>query len=607
MSAESFDFIIAGGGTAGTALASRLSEVAHQTVLVLEAGRDNSDDARVKTPALYSALFGTDIDWGFRTVAQKELNKRSISLNQGKSLGGSSVMNALVYAPPTKAVLDAWAELGNVGWNWDVMGPYYSKACTLPQIPEQLRKCLEIDDWPSDDMIACGPVQLSYPGDLSHPIRKLWAQAFGSLSTTHLWAETSVGAFSNLTSIDTVGKERCHAAKAYYHPVQGRPNLRVILDAHVDKIIFADDGRQPRAVGLQYYHEGKLKTVHARKEIVISAGALQSPKLLELSGIGNANILRQHNIQVIRDLPGVGENLQDHLLCDITVPVIDEMNTLDTLSRQEPKALEEAALSYAQNRDGPFASSGILTYAYLPIMDFRESPGRKQLIKLLDEHRPPLPPTPENAKTRVYYEIAERMLGDPNKSSAAYLVGLAQNLLAPDPITGKPAEARPGSHLSIASVLAQPLSRGTVHIVSDSYRDAPEIDPKYLSHPLDMEVLARHAQYIGSMANSAPICDVVRQIPGKPSPLTYVADLDAAKRYVAARSISMWHPAGTCAMLPEEIGGVVDSSLRVYGVSGLRVVDASVVPLLPPGNLQSTIYALAERAADLIKDAYRLK
>ncbi|KAI8952617.1 oxidoreductase [Xylaria longipes] len=609
MSTESFDFIIAGGGTAGIALAARLSEAAHQSVLVLEAGLDHGDDARVKTPAFYSALFGTDADWGFRTVAQRNLDGRSISLNQGKALGGSSVINSHVWAPPTKAVLDVWAELGNAGWDWATMGPYYTKAFTAPQTPEELRRALGVDSWSSDDVNTSGPVQLSYPGTPTHPIREAWAETFkrmGYLMTTNPWVQASVGAFSNLASIDPVKRERSHAAKVYYSPVQDRQNLHVVLGAHVDKIIFADDQPQPKAIGVQYRHEGKIKLAHVQKEIIVSAGALQSPKLLELSGIGNADILKQHNIDIVKDLPGVGENLQDHLVCDIGFAAVDEMETLDGLVRQDPKALQEAVVNFAQHHDGLLTSGGIKTYAYLPVIDFLAGMGREKLEKLLKEDRPSDSPTPENARARMYYEILEKTLLDPNRPSGAYLTAIGQNPIASDPSTGKPSPPQPGKHLTIATILAQPLSRGTVHIVSNGPAEAPEIDPKYLSNPLDREIFAQHIKYIEPIASSAPLRDVLKQPLERNSPLAHITDSNAARRYMASRAISMWHPTGTCVMLPERLGGVVDASLRVHGVRNLRVVDSSIVPLLPPGNLQSTVYAVTERAADLIKEAHGL-
>ncbi|TRX92990.1 hypothetical protein FHL15_006128 [Xylaria flabelliformis] len=606
MSAESFDFIIIGGGTAGIALATRLSEIAHQKVLVLEAGIDHSDDLRVKIPAFYSALFGTDADWGFRTVAQEKLNGRSISLNQGKAIGGSSVINAHVFAPPTQDILDDWTKLGNAGWDWATIAPYYIKAFTSPHSSEEHRQLLAVDDWTPDDLSTGGPVQLSYPGDSHHPIRQIWSETFekkGYRMATNPWVHASVGAFSNLASIDPEKRERCHAAKAYYSSIQKRENLHVVLDAHATKIIFSD-GQPPKATGVQYSHGGQIKVANAQKEVIVSAGALQSPKLLELSGVGNADILRQYNIEVVKDLPSVGENLQDHLVCDISFAAVEnKMETLDALARQEPKAVEEAMLNFMQKHKGILTSAGIMTYAYLPIIDFLAGAGRETLLKMLDENRPSASST---TQAKMYYEVAERTLLDPNRPSAAYLTAIGQNPVAPDPTTGKPTPPQPGQHFTIATVLAQPLSRGTVHIVSNNPAEAPEIDPKYLSNPLDVEVFAKHIMYIESIAKSAPLSGVLKQPLHPSSPHGHMTDLNAAKRYMESRTISMWHPAGTCAMLPEQAGGVVDNYLRVYGVSNLRVVDSSVVPLLPPGNLQSTVYALAERAADLIKEAHGL-
>ncbi|KAI0185120.1 oxidoreductase [Xylaria flabelliformis] len=607
MGTESFDFIIVGGGTAGIALASRLSEVAHQKVLVLEAGLDHSDDPRVKTPAFYSTLFGTDADWGFRTIAQQKLDGRSISLSQGKALGGSSVINAHVWAPPTKDVLEAWVELGNEGWDWDTMSFYYTKAFTLPQTPEELQKPLGVHGWGPDNINTNGPLQLSYPGTQTHPIREAWAETFkgmGYFTITN--PQASVGAFSNLASIDPVKRERNHAAKAYYSPVRDRQNLHVVLDAHVEKIIFANDQPHPRATGVQYRHGGKVRLAQAQKEIIISAGALQSPKLLELSGIGNANILKQYNIEVIKDLPNVGENLQDHLVCDIGFAVANEMETLDGLVRQDPEVVEEAVIQFTQDHDGLLTSGGIKTFAYLPITEFLSGTGRERLVNLLEENRPQASPTLENARARRYYEIVEKTLLDPNRPSGAYLTAISQNPIASDPSTGKPLPPQPGKHLTIAAILAQPLSRGTVHITSSDSAEPPEVDPKYLSNPLDREVFAEHIKYIESIASSAPLSDLLKKPLERNSLLAYITDSNAALRYMESRAISMWHPAGTCAMLPEKLGGVVDASLRVHGVDSLRVVDASVIPLLPPGNLQSTVYAIAERAADLIKETHAL-
>ncbi|KAI1122351.1 oxidoreductase [Nemania abortiva] len=605
MDTESFDFVIAGGGTAGLVLAARLSEVGHQRILVLEAGTDHSDEARVKTPALYPALFGTDVDWGFSTVPQENLDGRNISVNQGKALGGSSILNAQVYVPPTKAILEAWAELGNDCWDWDTMAPYYRKAFTLPRVPDDLRRPLGIDNYKSDDASTGGPLQLSFPGNPLHPIREVWAETFkrkGYLMAD-TWADASVGAFSSLASVDPVKRERVHAVGAYYDSVKHRENLQIVVGAYVNQIIFADGQSRPKAIGLRYIHEGKAKTANARKEVIIAAGALKSPGLLELSGIGNRNILTKYGIETIKDLPGVGENLQDHLVCDIRYDASDEMGALEDNAIPNSEATEDATQSSLRSLNGLVTSSGILTYAYLPVIDFLTGKGRDKLIKLIDENRPPVSTQLENVRARMYYDVAEKTLLDPNKPSGAYLTAIGQQTVALDTSICLPTPSQVENHLAIVAILAQPLSRGTVHIVSRDPAEGPEVDPKYLSNPLDMEVFAQHTMYIESIARSAPLNGVLKQPLQRSSPLAHVTDLDAARRYIKSRAISMWHPAGTCAMLPESAGGVVDTSLRVYGVDNLRIVDASVVPLLPPGNLQSSIYAIAERAADLIKEA----
>ncbi|KAI0197913.1 oxidoreductase [Astrocystis sublimbata] len=603
MSTESFDFIIAGGGTAGLVLATRLSEDAGQSVLVLEAGGDHSEDPRVKTPAFYTAFFGTEADWCFQTSPQGNLDGRKVTINQGKALGGSSAINAHIWAPPTKEILDAWAELGNPGWDWEIMAPYYAKAFTLPQTPEEFRKVLGVDGEKPHDGSTNGPLKLSYPGVRTHPVREAWAETFKqkgySMKNDGPWGQASIGAFSSLASVDPVTRERNHAGKSYYGLARDRQNLRVITHAYANKILFAENEPNPRAIGVEYSINGEAHIAHARKEVIVSMGSLQSPKLLEHSGIGAAGNLKGRNfdIPLIKELPGVGENLQDHLVCDMGFAAVDELETLDGLVRQEPAALQEAMMDFVQRQDGLLTSGGIKTYAFLPVIEFLQGEGREKLLKLLDKYRPAEKDNDNDSSARglqkkKYFEILEKTLLDPRRPTGAFLTAIGQN----------PTIARqPGKYLTLAAILAQPLSRGSVHIFDDVKSGSPSIDPNYLAHALDREVFAQHVKYIEAIASSAPLSGLLKQPLSHNPEAAKFNDLDDALRYVRSRSISMWHPVGTCSMLPEGLCGVVDSRLRVYGVRNLRVVDASVVPLLPPGNLQSTVYAVAERAADLIK------
>ncbi|RYP76379.1 hypothetical protein DL771_001818 [Monosporascus sp. 5C6A] len=560
MESGAYDFVVAGGGIAGLVLATRLSEDPSQHILVLEAGADHSEDPRVKTPAFYSALMKTEVDWDFQTADQPGLNGRIINLNQGKALGGSSVMNAQVFAPPTRKLIDSWATLGNEGWDWNGLGDYYSKAYTSPSIPKDLEKSLGVDGWVVND-IAKGPVQVSFPGNPLHPIREAWAETFrnqGYLMPDNPWANPSIGigAFSNLASIDPVRTERSHAAKTYYSSAKERKNLHVLTNAVVEKVLLKDHSTE--VIGVQYCYKSETKTVTARKEVIIAAGALQSPKLLELSGIGNADLLDGHNIKVTKNLPGVEENLQDHLC-----------------------AMHE----YMTNHAGLLTSVGIKTYAYMPVTKHLSGEGREALKKLLQQNRPQGEESSDQtqSRARAYYEVAENALLSGDEPSAAYLTVIAQNPVSPDPDTGKPLPPVPGRYVKIAAVPSQPLSRGNI------------------------EIYAEHMLYLHTIAASPPLNSLFKRPPKLSTPLAYFTDSDAAKKYIRSRAISMWHPAGTCAMLPEEKGGVVNTELKVYGVQNLRIVDSSVVPLLPPGNLQSTVYAVAEKAADLIKQEYGLK
>ncbi|KAI0117385.1 putative GMC oxidoreductase [Daldinia grandis] len=611
MNSEPYDFIIAGGGTAALVVAARLSEDPSQRILVLEAGSDHGEDFRIKSPALYSSLLKSEVDWDFQTETQPGLNNRRINLNQGKALGGSTVMNAQVFAPPTKKLIDFWALLGNDGWDWEGLRDYYAKAYTSPpRVPDDAKKSLGIDGWTTSNDSGTGPVQVSFPGDPFHPLREAWASAFkdvGYLMPNDPWVDPSVGvgAFSNLASIDPVRRERSHSARAYYYPVKSRKNLHVLTNAIVEKILFEEDST--RATGVQYRYGSGTRTASARKEVIVAAGALQSPKLLELSGVGNASVLERYNIKVVKHLKGVGENLQDHLLCDLVFEAADSLETLDAL--QDPGVFEQSMEEFVTNHTGFLATSGINTYAYMPVIKYQSGKGREFLMQMLDKNQPTAGSLSgkTQAQASAYYGVAKATLLDPNSPSGAYLTALGNNPTSPDPATGEPVPFAPGRYIDFVAVLTQPLSRGSVHIKSNDVSDAPLIDPRYLTNEVDVEVFVEHMLYIHTIAASLSLNDIFKQ-PLKLSPsIANFTDPDVAREYIRARSISMWHPAGTCAMLPEEKGGVVNNKLKVYGVENLRVVDSSIVPLLPPGNLQSTVYALAEKAADLIKMEYGLK
>lgn len=528
-----------------------------------------------------------------------------IHLHQGKALGGSSALNAHVFVPPANGVIDSWERLGNKGWNWNGLKSHLSKAYTSPSVDQATEKALGIDGWSDRNYAAKGPIQTSFSGDVSHPIREAWAASFknnGQSMPQDPFLNGSVGSFSCLASIDPITKERSYAATAYYNPVKGRGNLQVLTKANVEKVLTQKESGSTRATGVQFTHDGLSKTVLTRKEVILAAGIFQSPKLLELSGIGNEELLKKHEIDVVENLPGVGENLHDHAIVYTGFKAADDVATLDSLIRQEPEALQQAMQEYGATQSGPLSSCGVYSYAYLPVLEHASGDGQRGLNTLLNQNRPASRSSPEEARARAFYDVVETTLLDQRQPSGAYVSALAQITIPIDANAEKPPAALPGKFITIGSILSQPLSRGSVHIRSKDPSAQPAINPNYLSHPIDVEIMAHHVLQTKKIAALSPLNNLLAKPLTHRDPAADFTDLESAKAFARGNAISMWHLGGTCAMLPKEKAGVVDTNLKVYGVDNLRVVDASAIPLISTANLQATVYAFAEKAADIIKN-----
>ncbi|KAI0018400.1 putative GMC oxidoreductase [Xylariomycetidae sp. FL0641] len=546
MTSSSYDFVVVGGGTAGLVVASRLSEDPTKQVLVLEAGADTRDDLRVRIPGLCMGLLSSDLDWGFSSEPQVCLNDRVVSLNQGKALGGSSAINFLVFVPPMPSVIDSWeSPLGNVGWNWENLRHYLAKSYTSPPIDDSLiLESLGIDGW-TERAKTNGPIRTSFPGDPSHPVRKAWADTFrdsGHYVSHDPFHCPSVGSFSSISSVDPNTNQRSFSTTAYYYPVKSRNNLEVVTNAFVKKVVL--DGQKQgnqstKAVGVVYEHEGELIEVACKKDVIMAAGALQTPKILELSGIGHGDVLKKHGIDTIVDLPGVGENLHDHLMCSISFAAADDLDTFDPLIRQEPDAIANAMKQYTQHGSGPLSSLGVYTYAYLPVLEHVPTEGRKRLLQLLETNRPNArqKSTPAQAQAQAYYQIAEANLLDPNQPSCAYLSFIAQFVGSFKSNT---------KSFSISAMHSQPLSRGSVHIQSSNAAHKPTIDPNYLSNPLDLEIFAENMLHIETMVRMSPLHHLVKEPVTHRDPDSDLTDIEAARNWIRKNGQSMWHYVGSC-------------------------------------------------------------
>ncbi|KAK1243245.1 hypothetical protein MKX07_003873 [Trichoderma sp. CBMAI-0711] len=572
-----YDYIIVGGGTAGLVLAARLTEDPSKQVLVLEAGEDLTGDARLSVPAMWPTLLNTDADWKFETIPQPGLNNRAISFPQGKVLGGSSAINGLSFTHSSKANVDAWHKLGNPGWDWASFSRSLAKSYTLTS--------------PSANVTGSGPLQLSYPKDTDNAWPSIWQQTLEGLGFPKS-EDTTRQACGPLFVPDTIhpaSKTRSYAGNAYLEPARSRDNLTVIPKAAVNRILFDKNGDAVTATGVEYIKDGETQAATG-KEIILTAGTINSPRLLELSGVGDAKRLEKLGIDVVVNNPNVGENLQNHPMCGLSFEAQDSEKTMDSLARQDPAALQAAMAAYAQQL-GPFASSGTNNAAQLPFPGIKTAGGKAEVGELISKYITSANTGDNAAFVEAQANFVRSILTSPEEASGYYISFPGYAAFNPDG-TMAPPPAGNGKHFSIALLLAHPLSRGSVHITSAT---DVAIDPRYFSHPLDIEVLARHLGFVESIASAQPLASHLKAVEKRN------AAVEQAKEYLRRTAVGAHHFTGTCSMMPEALGGVVDAQLRVYGVPNLRVADASIIPLTPRANPQATVYGVAEHAAGIIK------
>jgi choline dehydrogenase-like flavoprotein len=542
-------------------------------------------------------------------LGKEHLDGRIIGHPQGKVLGGTSAINAQAWIPPSASDVDAWEKLGNNGWNYQMLKPYLDKCFTVTRPDNATAEHLQLSWLPANLSKFSGLVYASFAGTKEDPLGKAWVETFGNLRhplTSDPFDGKSIGAYNGLSTIDARNKTRSYSNNAYYLPVMERANLHLLSGCTVTRIFFdtAGDGCGLRASGVEYLQNGTLNVVNATEEIILSAGVFQSPKILELSGVGNPDILESKGIEVKLDNPYVGTNLQDHLLGGISFEAKDGIYTGDDLLRGDPATIEAAMTAYQVNKTGPFASSGISSFAYLPPADFdngNNSDVRNEMLNTLSEKQGTHP------LDVLRYSQLHDLLSNLDEGTSQYFLFAAQSNVAGRNTTGSISDGLlPGNFITLGSALSHPLSTGNVHISSSDPVAKPTIDHKYLSDPLDLELHARQLRYLERIAAAEPMASLLKPGGQRNHPAAFIGeDLDKAKIFAAVGGTSNWHSVGTCAMAPKESGGVVDTNFNVYGVEGLRVVDASVFPLVLQSNLQCMVYAVAERAADLIKESLR--
>ncbi|KAK3319098.1 hypothetical protein B0H66DRAFT_257056 [Apodospora peruviana] len=602
---SNYDFIIVGGGTAGLVLAARLSEDPDVQVLVVETGVDQKDDPRVLTPALWSKLMKTEADWAFDTVPQKALGGRNTPFPHGRLLGGTSAINGLVFTPVPKSNVEGWAALGNPGWEWESFDKSFQKVFTLTDN--------------KGHVVGNGPLQVSYPDQSNNNWPAIWKETLAGLSFSvsgDCLFKTGAGngLVANPECVHPVTKQRSFAHTAYLVPALERSNLTALTGVTVGKVVFGTAGSAEEDVvaeGIQYRDGNKeTKIIKARKEVILAAGVFNSPALLERSGIGSAELLSKLGVEVVVDNPNVGENLQNHVIVTVASEVKQggPKTLLDDLRRGDLETIAAAMAAYYGNPatpSGPFATAGTSVTGQLPFPEIHTDAGKEDLERILDST---LSSSPESGGlAKVSAEFVRAMLSSPDEAAGCYITIPGWAMLNPDGTLGTPPAdtADDSGFFSIALLSTHPLSRGSTHITS-SYPTSEStsnhgiaIDPGYLSHPLDVEVFARNLRFLETILATEPLAAQLKAV--RVPPAGGFKDLDVGKSYVKNFGLGGNHFVGSCAMVPREMGGVVDPCLRVYGTKNLRVCDASIIPLIPRANPQAAVYGIAEHGAAIIK------
>ncbi|KAK6334454.1 hypothetical protein TWF730_003669 [Orbilia blumenaviensis] len=588
-----FDYIIVGGGTAGLVVANRLSANPHIKVGVLEAGADGLDDDIIYTPGKVGWAVGTSYDWNFETIEQPVLGDRKLGWSRGKALGGSSAINFYVWMRGNKIDYDSWSALGNPGWDYNSMVPYFKKPETFHEPSPSDATNFKLD-FVTSDHGSTGPINTCY-SNTWNGAHQYWHDTLINLGVPRrdTFGGSNWGVWTGLTSVNPVNRTRSYSASEYWRPYSYRTNFHVLTNAMVKKVNIQSVGGHQTATGVEFTWGGNTYTANAAAEVVLSAGTVQSPQLLELSGVGNPTYLNAAGITVKVNSPHVGENLQDRIMTVMMYEIDDEISNQDPL--KDPVELADALDEYHTNH------TGLLTvtptdFAYVPLRYYLNSTYVNTLRGMV---------TGTDDRT-LHIKSKLNHTKDLGSMEFVFDPNLLFPLITPEP--GK-------KYGTVFQMLQYPFSTGNIHIgpavggISPTADDHPLIDPKYYEGDgiVDLYTMVEAQKFADSIARENPLnANVIGQrvFPPEPAPGT---ETDW-EQFVKDFTISDWHPIGTCAMSGLGINkGVVDEKLRVHGVKKLRVVDASIIPVQISSHLQGTVYAIAEKGADMILEDFQCK
>ncbi|KAK0460401.1 GMC oxidoreductase [Desarmillaria tabescens] len=576
---KSYDYVVVGGGTAGCVLASRLSEDPSTTVCLIEAGKTHESDFLTSIPLAFSKLFKTGVDWDYETVPQEALGSRRIYWPRGKILGGTSAINCLIYHRCAPEDFDEWQRLGAEGWSYKDLLPYFRKAETFN--PDRRRPDVKISDHG-----VTGPWQTGPQHFPPAPIHEVLVETCKALNIPFISDTSSesgtLGSTEFVSCTDKNGK-RSSSATAYLPPsVLARPNLTVATHTMVEKVLLDTSATTtPRAIGLELSSVpgGPYFRVRATREVVLCAGAVGTPQILMLSGVGPRDSLEKLDIPVIKDHPAVGQHLLDHPSCGTVLFRTKASNNLTWDYVGSPLVGAWALIRWLFTGKGPMSGVSFPGGAFVRSDD----------------------PSLRNTGSPVRDNTS-----GPN---APDIEIIWMPLLVLEGGTKRPPKGVTG--VSMGAMVMRPLSEGSISLKTASIWNKPLIDPKYLSNENDMNVLLRGVRLILRMARSEPFCSNIDWSKSDGSmPWLYPGNADpdeisdeVLRAWISENGMGTWHPVSSARMGKDIASSVVDANLKVHGIDGLRVVDASVFPNQVSGHPCAVVIAVAEKAADIIKAA----
>lgn len=576
-----FDYIIIGGGTTGLVLASRLSENPSTSVLVLEAGGAHIDDDTLLVPQRRWLFMGkAEYDWNFKTETQHHAKDRIFTWPRGKGLGGSSAINNLLWNKPARQHIEAWGALGNDGWTWEKFQTYSKKSERFVK-PDHNTDVLTFDTKLHGEH---GAIVTSFPpviSNLEEDFRKAM-EVYNIPTIQDSFSGETRGTSPSLSTLDPSTHHRAYATNMYYQPVAGRTNLKVLVDAYVTDIITTEVNGLVTATGVTFVQSNNTYTANVAGEVCLTAGAIMSPMILEMSGIGDPAVLERAGIEVKLDLPGVGMNVQEHLYSGVTFELTDhfageqEVNTFDSLATNPGLQKELHACGKGT------LNLNTVDIAFVALADISPELDAKVIAALQSE---------KDAGLSAQYKIQAEHLREKIPS--------LEIILAPGPAKPPPQGWDASKkHVSLCFATNCPLSRGTIHVTS---KNSLAIDPHVFENRFDLDTMVELVKFCRKLAQTPPLKGEGEGRLKEIHPGPDCQDDDAIAEWICNNVSTTFHTASSCSMLPKELNGVVDPQLKVWGTHNIRVADLSVIPLHVGSHTQSVAYALAEQAADIIK------